>query len=267
VCKVENSANIILLSNGAFMDANTVMVLVSEGGGVWREIARSNFSSTDPVTNTVFYEDFQALANIISANQGLVSTGQSTWRLNDGGGTAGVANLVDGSSGGAIRVGGTAAVGVGFYLTRDGSSNNSCSNIFSSTKQPTLKMRFAMQDGTATGVRRIGLGNDAGQVFSTDPDDGIYVRFAETGNIVAVARSANTESTLDTGIAIGASGTFHNVRLRITTSVIDVFVNETHRGQITTNIPTAFITAFMSTGTGTNNARIDCDYIHVVQGR
>jgi hypothetical protein len=267
VCKVENSANIILLSNGAFMDAGHLMVLISEGAGVWREIARSNLNQLDPLTNTTFYEDFQALSNVISASQGLVTTGQSSWRLNDGAGSAGVANLVDGSSGGVIRIGGTAAVGVGFYLTRDGSSNNSCSNIFSSTKQPTLKMRFAMVDGTATGTRRIGLGNDAAQAFTSDPDDGIYVRFTETGNIIAVCRSANTESTLDTGVAIGSSGTFHNVRLRITTSVVDVFVNDVHRGQITTNIPTSFITAFMSTGTGTNNARIDVDYMHIVQGR
>lgn len=265
LCKVENSANIILLSNGAFMDSGHIMVLISEGGGVWREIDRSNLNVLDPAVNTTFYDDFQSLSNVLAGAQGLLTTGQASWRVNDNAAAAAVANLVTGQTGGVIRIGGTAAAGMSMYLTRDGSSNNSLSDPFLVSKQFTMKFRAAMVDNTATGTRRIGVGTDAAQDFTVDPDSGIYIRFAHNANYIAVVRNSNTETTLDTGVAVDLN--FHNFQFNVGTGTVGVLVDGSNKGTISTNLPSAAMTAFMSTGTGTNACRLDCDYIHIVQGR
>lgn len=249
-----NGASLQMLNAAdAAFNPGDLTVLISEGSNVWREVVRSSIGF-DPQLKSEFYEDFFSQSANFSAVSGTYITGGGAWRHVD---VSGVSLLnPQGVIGGVVRFTGS-AFDFDYLYTGSGPAL-----AFSSSKNPVITLRAAQGDATA-GTRRFGLGADGATDFTTDPDNGIYVRHSAGGNLIAVCRSSNTESTLDTGVA-AANGTFHTIQLRVFgTTQVQVFVDNVSKGTISTNIPTAVLGAFfMSTG-----GSLDMDLIHVRQDR
>lgn len=139
---------------------------------------------------------------------------------------------------------------------------NSISQPFVASKKPIVQLGFA-QLGNQAATRRIGLGTTA---LVADPTNGIFIRFTNAGNMLLVCRAAGVETTLDTGVA-AADGVFHNIAIAITTTKVDVYVDEVYKGSITTNIPSAnmSLTGGVSNNTASNGLSVD--FVDVEQDR
>jgi hypothetical protein len=210
-------------------------------------------SSFDPESKVQFYEDFLATPGVISASA--FAQFQYYWKFSNS-----AFNVINSTTPGITIT--TSGNGPRLSVD-DGTGSAITTTPFASSKNPTVKLRWA-QNGTASGTRRIGLGQDVTDTFhSSEPDNGIYFRHTAGGNIIAVCRSSNTESVLDTGVAT-ANGTFHIGRLVVTgTTSVQVFIDGVSKGTITTNIPSTNLTAFIATSSG----NMETDFIFIEQNR
>lgn len=168
----------------------------------------------------------------------------------------GAASLI----GGAVRISGD---GTAIPYATLGRGATPLMKMINRLKNPTYQARVA-QAGSAAGTRFFGLSDNA--TLTADPANGIYFRFSNGANLIAVCRIANVETVVDTGVSIGAAGSFHTARLVVSgggTSV-QAWVDGQPRGSaITTNIPTVDLLPGMGGGAATSGEGLDVDYVRV----
>jgi len=113
----------------------------------------------------------------------------------------------------------------------------------------TFKAPAALSDATNAYTCRFGLLDS----LSGEPTDGIYLRYihsANSGKLLAVARSNGVESTQDTGIALVASETYHlSILVRPSAGTADFFLSADQSapafvGTISSNVPVAVARAY-----------------------
>lgn len=94
-----------------------------------------------------------------------------------------------------------------------------------------LETRWA-QVGSSAQTRRIGLAASS-LAAAGEPANGLYFRHTNGGNIIAVARRATVETTLDTGVAASV-GSYHTARMWTYNNggEIHVAVDETYIGSL-----------------------------------
>jgi len=232
--------------------AGDELELVSIGTGQWKEINRQLATQPvgfqgSPVTHLpTYWEDF------LGGSDGVTYTPPSwapgpTWVTNQGSGFNTVANYR-----GVVRLLGD-TLGIAPFTTGNAQ--------FAAAHNPTVYVRWA-QTGAAAATRKIG--GNGGVAGSADPSDGIYFRHAAAGNIIAVCRTTNVESVLDTAVP-AADGVFHTGRFVVTgTTSVAVYIDEILKGTITSNIPSASLTPWFAS---TANANIGLDVDYFVVGR
>jgi hypothetical protein len=71
-----------------------------------------------------------------------------------------------------------------------------------------------------------------------DPLNGIYFRSISGGRWFAVCRNGGVETAVDTGVTLGALGTWQTLAIRLNLASVDFLINGTLVATITTNIPT-----------------------------
>lgn len=104
------------------------------------------------------------------------------------------------------------------------------------TAQPLLVDCLVQKLGTAVaGTRRIGL---ATQAFAGADRDGIYLRQVDANNAFLVARASSVESTLDLGQTLN---NITQVRWAAKTGEVRGWVDDVHKGTITSNIPSTIL--------------------------
>lgn len=199
--------------------AGDVLELVSIGSSQWREINRHLVSASaglDPEASVLLMEDFFGTA----APQPFAIVGAPTY-TGTWPGTASVIGTYDGGNN-PLTAGAIWASGVGL----------------TAAILPTVALRWASLTGGGGSamIRYCGLTSVAP---NGQPSDGIYFRHTATGNIIAVCRASNSESTLDTTVA-AANGVFHTGRLAVVAAgQVDVYLDGVLIGSITSNIPSA----------------------------
>lgn len=215
-------------------------------------------SDITPVENLVeFYEDFEGYAGADAPLQS-----KHIWSLGAAANPASEQGI-----GGRIRVMGAGGAG----SISLGGATAAHSTAFAVSKNPDMRLRWALlhAGGNTALLKRLGLTDGT---LSADPTNGIFFRHngVTTDNVIAVCRSASVESTLDTTVDVGASGTFHTGRLLVSGggTNVEVFVDGVSRGNITANIPTAA----MRPGAGAADPGADTngltwDYVQIKQSR
>ncbi len=215
----------------------------------------------DPESNAIVYEEF-----VGTVGGSLVSgfyNGSYVWGLNTFG-NAGVADNAT-QTNGRINVSGDGALSG--YITLGGTLANA-DLAFIVTKNPTIKVSFGQLGGN-NGNTTIINGLVDSTINNANPTNGLFFRFTQGGIISAVARKANVETTLSTGIT-AANGVLHTFRLVVTgggTSV-EVWADGADIGAIATNIPTVALFGAMNCGSATSTANGQIvDYFYVSQTR
>lgn len=242
------------------LDANDIgsgQVVIAVYDGTDFLMAAATPSETTPVEQILeFYEDFESLASTLAPAAGAIVASKYQWHGRGGVTTQGIGGrrsvIGDGANAGALSLYDQTTGGV----------------MFAAAKNPDLRVRWALL-GAVAGLRRLGLfattvNNDLG----SEPTNGIFFRHNTTGNIIAVARSADVESTLDTAVAIAAAGTFQTGRLLTSGggTNVEAFIAAVSRGNLTTNIPSA--TMKVGAGGILDSANgLDVDYIHLKESR
>ena len=90
-----------------------------------------------------------------------------------------------------------------------------------------------------------GLSGD-GSLHDGDENDFIGFRVDATGNFTAVCDSGGTETTDDSGVAVGSTERTLRIAIRSGASTIEFFVDNASIGSITSNIPTGQGFAFFA---------------------
>jgi hypothetical protein len=147
-------------------------------------------------------------------------------------------------------------------LTLSAAANNTPAGIVNAAQDPYLRLIIA-QRGGAAGTRRVGLGSTA---LTGDPTDGIYIRHALNANLIAVARKAAAESTLDLNVA-AAAGRFYDVELIVSGGgkALDVYVNGAYKGAVPdpTKISTANLGPAAASSSATPNTGLIWDKVEL----
>lgn len=142
--------------------------------------------------------------------------------------------------------------------------------LYSTTSQAyspafATDMTWIFRPNTVDANTEYRLGGFSG-IVSNPPADGIYIeKVAADTNWFCVARNANVQTRVDSGIAVTAS-TFYNLRhIRNSTGVQYQINGVSVCGTISTNLPTANISPdAMIASTAAANKTMDIDYFQVI---
>lgn len=142
--------------------------------------------------------------------------------------------------------------------------------ITSATTSPVFEalIKEARPAGsTTTPLYIIGLyGSTIGADTATLPINGIYFAATTTPNWLAITRMNNVETMTDTGVAT-SSTTFQRMRIEVTTTSVNFFINGSMVASHTTNIPSAnlapavVVADFAGNGTANFDPRINLSMI------
>lgn len=139
-------------------------------------------------------------------------------------------------------------------------------------KRPILHCRFAqLTAGSVYAVPKKRIGFMSEPSWNTEPSDGVYFRFdnTTTATLKAVARKSNTETVLDTSIAL-VDGAQHMCQLvtRLGCGSIEVWVDAVFKGLLNTNIPTVDLLMLFNIDNGNFGGEgFDVDYYYVEADR
>jgi hypothetical protein len=147
-------------------------------------------------------------------------------------------------------------------LTLSANATTAPAGIVNAAQDPYLRLIIA-QRGGAAGTRRVGLGSTA---LTGEPTDGIYIRHAVNANLIAVARKAAAESTLDLNVA-AAAGRFYDVELIVSGggTALAVYVNGAYKGAVPdpTKISTANLGPAAASGSPSSNTGLIWDKVEL----
>lgn len=202
----------------ALTSASSGVVTCYWFGFTWPSLAAAG---ADIVNVASMVEEFaSASTNTAPTTATLVQSTHNWWVRSN------VALMSANIDSGAWSVVSTGSVGGHLQQAR---GDSTLADVWVPARNPTIHMAFA-QGGSGAGTRRIGLGS--GWTSGADPADGIYIRFADAGNMIAVTRSGGADiATLDTLVA-AAANVFHSVRLVKSGTSVIVDVDGVTKGSI-----------------------------------
>jgi len=236
--------------------------LYVDTGAAWLAVAVA--PSSDPTVTYVLHEDFQGPLDT------LVNGAAAFYRLQTGIYSIAASNVAAGAGfGGDFNARGI------FILNGDGANVPGIIGPYSDLVGGALKLPVKASDSptltfrcgnvTLNNTKRVGASaTTLGAVG--EPANGIYIRWIAAGNIFAVCRTGGVETTLDLGIAPGAS-VMRAFKFAITAATVAIFVDGVQKGVIAANIPAVglAIGAGVSTNVATDSLLLD--YINVTFAR
>lgn len=201
---------------------------VSDFGSVATSISKE----FDPRQRLYVGDDFVSLSAALAATADGIVNSEHAYYGDTNAASSGIDLSTAAGNHGAIRI--TRAE---LHLAKNATGGQSVP--FQATKTAfSLKLRFT-SESPGSGTHYVGLGD--GTAFPQN--NGVYCKVTgNTGNIIAVVvQGGGAEATLDTGVAT-AAGVYHDVQFKRTgATTMDVYVDGTLKGTITSTIPTAQI--------------------------